>query len=43
MKPEGIIFMIISWGFIISLVSFSFYKIFKSGKTDAIGKRDLGM
>ena len=33
-KPAGIIFMIVSWAFILSLAVFCFYKIFTKKKID---------
>jgi hypothetical protein len=43
MTLAGFIFMALSWGFILFLVIFTFYKIFTSENKDAIGPRDLGI
>lgn len=38
MKPSGLLFMIISWGFIISLGVFCFSRIFSKDKKGKAGK-----
>jgi hypothetical protein len=43
MTLAGFIFMALSWGFILYLVIYTFYKIFTSGNKDAIGPRDFGI
>jgi len=34
MRPSGWVFLILSWGAIIALVAFCFYKIFTKKKVD---------
>ena len=34
MRPSGWIFLILSWGFILGLVIFCFYKIFAKKRVD---------
>ncbi len=32
LKPGGIIFLVLAWGVIITLTTFCFYKVFRTGK-----------
>jgi len=34
MRPAGWAFLVLSWGFIVTLVAFCFYKIFSKKKVD---------
>ncbi len=43
MTLAGFIFMALSWGFILFLVAYTFYRIFTTGSKDSIGPRDLGI
>lgn len=41
MTTGGIVFMLVCWSAIITLAAFCFYKMFKSGREDAMGPRDM--
>ena len=41
MTTAGFIFMFICWGAILSLAVFCFVKMFRSGREDAMGPRDV--